>query len=526
MFVGGDHPRGAPPQVAMSIGDSAESVAGVKKRGAGVLVAGRYRLASIIGSGGMGTVWLAHDLSLDANCAIKLIDDDKAANEEIRVRFEREAKASAQLRSAHVVDVFDFGEWDGTYFIAMEYLEGEDLSSRLERLERLDFETTYRIVAHVARALMSAHAQGTIHRDLKPENIFLVQGYDEEVAKVLDFGIAQHNAYILENKATREGAFLGTPCYVSPEQARGRPIDYRADLWSLGVIAFECLTGRLPFYSEALGELMALILYEPIPKPTSFNPNLPPGIDAWWKRAAARDREQRFQSAKEMADELGAVLGVGTIVRVPTVRPRHRSSYPSINDQSGVIIALAATATVAEHSTPQPNVLQQYFAQSAPAANREVQAEPEAAAPVQFRNGLELVRLDRLLELGLKLRPKSLWLPFILPTVVLLIVVGAILGVWFRGKSVDPEPVAYSSVIPRGEAPKDGLVVRAKTEPSEPLTVDMLPLVPHDVRSGKSAKDNGRTGANPTNPSGSSKQRPVPNRAPLPSDSNGRDYGI
>jgi len=147
--------------------DSAKIVAGVKNRGKGALVAGRYRLTSPIRTGGMGTVWLAHDLSLDANCAVKLIDDDRAADQEIRHRFECEAKVSAQLRGAHVIDVFDFGEWDGTYFIAMEYLEGEDLRSRLERMKRLDFETTYRIVAHVTRALMNAHAQGIIHRDLK-----------------------------------------------------------------------------------------------------------------------------------------------------------------------------------------------------------------------------------------------------------------------------------------------------------------------------------------------------------------------
>ena len=507
----------------MSIGNSARSVAGVKKRGAGVLVAGRYRLASIIGSGGMGTVWLAHDLSLDANCAIKLIDDDKAANEEIRVRFEREAKAYAQLRSAHVVDVFDFGEWDGTYFIAMEHLEGEDLSSRLERLGRLDFETTYRIVAHVARALMSAHAQGIIHRDLKPENIFLVQGYDEEVTKVLDFGIAQHNAYKLENRATREGAFLGTPCYASPEQARGTPIDYRADLWSLGVIAFECLTGHLPFYNEALGELMGLILYEPIPKPTSFNPDLPLGIDAWWERAASRDREQRYQSAKEMADQLGAVLGVGTIVRVPTVHPRLRSSYPSVNEQSGVIIAPVAPATAAKYPAPEPSGPQRYFVQSSLPANREVQAEKETAAPVKFRNGLELVRLDRLLERAQELRPKSIWLPFALPAVVLLILIGAIFGVWLRGKSIEPGTAATLSVMPRREAPQDSPAVRAKTKASEPLTVDMLPLVLPDVWSGKSAKDYGRPDANSTNPNGSPKQR---HHAPLPNNRNGRDYGI
>src|SRR5688572_29979323 len=157
------------------------------ERAPGVVVANRYRLVRQLGVGGMGTVWLADDLDLDSPCALKLIDDEKAKSEEVRVRFAREAKVAAQLRGAHVVDVFEHGEWDGTPFIAMEFLDGEDLSTRLERLGRLPAADTYRIVAHVARALARAHAYGIVHRDLKPENIFLVPGDDGEVAKVLDF---------------------------------------------------------------------------------------------------------------------------------------------------------------------------------------------------------------------------------------------------------------------------------------------------------------------------------------------------
>ena len=475
--------------------DSAKIVAGVKNRGKGALVAGRYRLTSPIRTGGMGTVWLAHDLSLDANCAVKLIDDDRAADQEIRHRFECEAKVSAQLRGAHVIDVFDFGEWDGTYFIAMEYLEGEDLRSRLERMKRLDFETTYRIVAHVTRALMNAHAQGIIHRDLKPDNIFLVEGYDEEVAKVLDFGIAQNNAHRLDAMATCEGVFLGTPCYVSPEQARGRPIDHRTDLWSLGVIVFECLTGHLPFYSDSLGDLMALILYEPIPKPTSINPDLPPDIDAWWERAAARDRRQRFQSAKEMADQLGEVLG---LIGVPTVRHKQQSSYPSISEQSGVVIARAAPATAVQ-LTPESRGAQQSIDPSALPANPTV-------AQVE------------------RVRSRFLSLQFILPAMFLLLVVGAILGVWLRDRAVDPGPVAHPSVLILEMAPKDSPTVPTKTEPAEPLTVDSLPLVPPNVPPGKSAKDNGRTGVGSTSQHVSHKRSVPP--APLPIERYGRDYGI
>jgi serine/threonine protein kinase len=277
----------------------------------------------------MGKVWLAHDRLLDSPCALKLIDDDKAKSEEVRVRFSREAKVAAQLRGAHVVDVFEHGEWDGTPFIAMEFLDGEDLATRLERVGRLPAAETYRIVAHVARALARAHAYGIVHRDLKPENVFLVPGDDGEVAKVLDFGIAKHDQYSLTDKATKTGSLLGTPYYMSPEQARGKGIDHRSDLWSLGVIAFQCLTGAPPFESEALGELMGLILYEELPKPSAREPSLPAAVDEWWAKAAARDRDLRFSSAKELADALGVALGLAQNVAVPSVLPG-RTSFPDI----------------------------------------------------------------------------------------------------------------------------------------------------------------------------------------------------
>ncbi len=325
----------------------------ILERTEGALVAGRYRLVRKLGAGGMGAVWLAHDVSLDSECALKLIDDEKARSEEVRVRFEREARAAAQLRGSHVVDVFDHGDWEGTLYIAMEYLRGEDLGARLDRVGRLDPLTTYRVVAHVARALVRAHAAGIVHRDLKPENIFLVQTDEEEIAKVLDFGIAKHDAYSLQGKATRTGSFLGTPFYVSPEQARGKSTDYRSDLWSLGIIVFQCLTGRPPFESEALGELMGLILYEDLPRPSARNPDLPATLDAWWERAASRDRELRFQSAKELADALGHALGLTRQVAIPSIAPRRAS----LADGSGAFAPATATGSYppASPSSPPPN---------------------------------------------------------------------------------------------------------------------------------------------------------------------------
>jgi serine/threonine-protein kinase len=205
------------------------------------------------------------------------------------------------------------------------------------------------VIAQVSRALVRAHSLGIVHRDLKPENIFLVQGDEHEIAKVLDFGIAKHDTYSLRDKATKTGSFLGTPYYVSPEQARGKAIDYRSDLWSLGVIAFQCLTGRPPFESEALGELMGLILYEDLPKPSDKNPELPPALDEWWRRAAARDPEQRFQSAKELADSLAAALGVEHVLAVPHIPPRRPN--PSVSELTPAL-PLASPSRVVRANTP------------------------------------------------------------------------------------------------------------------------------------------------------------------------------
>jgi serine/threonine protein kinase len=304
------------------------------------VIADRYRLERKLGAGGMGSVWLATDLSLDSTCAIKLVDPDKVGNEEVRVRFQREARAAAQIRSANVVDVFDHGLWQGMPFIVMEHLQGEDLGARLDRKGRLELRETYEIVAQVARALVRAHALGIVHRDLKPENIFLVPGDDHEVAKVLDFGIAKLDQYSLRDKATKTGSFMGTPYYMSPEQARGKNIDWRSDLWALGIIVFQCLTGKPPFESEALGDLMGMILYDPIPRITERDSSLPPEVEQFWERAVNRDRELRFQSAKELSDALASTAMLERR-EVPTMPPR--ASITSFGEEPGTLQPMSHT---------------------------------------------------------------------------------------------------------------------------------------------------------------------------------------
>ena len=280
--------------------------------GPGRVIAGRYRLVSQLGQGGMGSVWRADHMALSSPVAIKLIDPEIARRPEMLERFQREAQSSAALRSPHVVQILDYGVDEGVPFIAMEMLEGESLAGRIARVGKLPFGDTVRIVAHVGRALAKAHEGNVIHRDLKPDNVFLVKNDDKEIAKVLDFGIAK----ITGNgpgsgkgsNATRTGSILGTPSYMSPEQAQGtKTIDSRSDLWSLAVIAFECVVGQVPFQSEALGDLLIKICIHPLPVPSTMA-MVPPGFDAWWARASNRDPNLRFQTGKDLAEALRQVL--------------------------------------------------------------------------------------------------------------------------------------------------------------------------------------------------------------------------
>ena len=277
----------------------------------GAIVAGRFRLVRVLGQGGMGAVWLAQDTSLDTPCAIKFIHGEAAESAQMRSRFEREAKSAAQLRSPNVVQILDHGISGGTPYIAMEFLEGEDLGQRLQRLGRLTPYQTVAIISQVAKALTKANAAGLVHRDLKPANIFLVRDEEQDLAKVLDFGVAKSNMPDLGDAKTNTGALLGTPFYMSPEQARGlKTLDHRSDLWALAVIVFQCVTGRLPFLSDSLGDLIFQIGTDPIPLPSSVAADLPPAFDTWWYRAAMRDPAQRFQSAREFIDALTQAFGL------------------------------------------------------------------------------------------------------------------------------------------------------------------------------------------------------------------------
>jgi serine/threonine protein kinase len=268
------------------------------------IVAGKYRLLSVLGKGGMGTVWRAEHLQLGAKVAVKLIDATVTGSDGLR-QCQKEASAAAALRSPHVVQVLDFGSDDetGHPFIVMELLEGESLAERLARRGRLSLAETARVLTHVARALSRAHEAGIIHRDLKPENVFLVRNDEEELAKVLDFGTARVQRTGALAGSTTTGGVVGTPYYMSPEHISAQPVDHHTDLWAMGVMGFECVTGRRPFDADQVGQLVLQICTYPIPAPSQLAP-VPAAFDAWFARATRRALDQRFPSARALAHEL------------------------------------------------------------------------------------------------------------------------------------------------------------------------------------------------------------------------------
>lgn len=287
----------------------------------GKLIAGRYRLEHQVGEGGMATVWVAEDEKLERWVALKLLGKNYLSSRSVRERFEREAMAIAKLRSPHVIQVFDHGtdvdpSGEKVAYIAMELLSGQDLYTWLKSNRPVPLGQVARIIRQVAKGLSAAHRAGIVHRDLKPANIFVVRDHDEETVKVFDFGLARgfrdHSQLRELRDRTGEGVLLGTPRYMSPEQAHGaRRVDHRADLWSLGVIAYLAVTGRLPFDGTGVGEVVTKINTEQPAPPSEIVSGLSPELDAFFDTALAKDPGARFQSASELARAFDDALGSG-----------------------------------------------------------------------------------------------------------------------------------------------------------------------------------------------------------------------
>ncbi|MFL5308138.1 MAG: serine/threonine protein kinase [Polyangia bacterium] len=282
---------------------------------------GNYRAISLLGEGGMGAVYLAEHPGIGRRVAVKVLHRNYIRDENLLGRFLNEARAANAIRHPNIIEILDSGTIaDGTPFLVMELLEGESLGARIRRVGPLPIPTAVEFAYQTASALGAAHRKGIVHRDLKPDNLYIVPDPhepDRERIKVLDFGIAklqQGNAG--DSVKTRTGTLMGTPIYMSPEQCRGtRAIDHRSDIYSLGVILFEMLTGQPPFVSEGFGELVNLHLNVAPPVPSSRNPAIPPALDALVLRMLEKNADQRFGDMAEVQGALKSAGGTQFVVR-------------------------------------------------------------------------------------------------------------------------------------------------------------------------------------------------------------------
>ena len=309
----------------------------------GELIAGRYELEKLVGSGGMSNVFRAHDRLLERTVALKILHEQYTRDEDYVERFRREARAVAKLAHPNIVTVIDRGEQDGRQFIVFEYVDGPNLKD-LTRNGPLEMHEAIGLTLQVARALSFAHDRGLVHRDVKPQNVLL---NEDGQAKVTDFGIARS---LDVQGVTQTGTVLGTSDYIAPEQARGQKVDPKTDIYSLGAVLYELLVGDVPFSGDNFVAVAMRHVNEPVPSVLESRPDCPARLDLAIQRAMAKDPDDRFQSMDELVAELEACLAEldgrgdeGATMIVPPARPPRRAARrrPQRIPVAPVLIVLA-----------------------------------------------------------------------------------------------------------------------------------------------------------------------------------------
>ena len=287
----------------------------------GTLFAGRYEIIEELGAGGMGRVYRAFDKKIEEEVALKLIRPEIAAEKRTVERFRNEIKTARKITHKNVCRTHDLGEEGKAFFITMEYVRGEDLKSVIRRMGTLTAGKAVTIARQVAEGLGEAHRLGVVHRDLKPGNIMIDKDGN---AKIMDFGIARSLA---RAGTTAEGAIIGTPEYMSPEQVDGKPADQRADIYALGVILFEMVTGRPPFEGETAFSIANKHKSEPAPDPRTLNPQISADLGRLILRCLEKERDQRYQTTDELLADLGTIEE--TLPSTQRAPPGHKTASSS-----------------------------------------------------------------------------------------------------------------------------------------------------------------------------------------------------
>ncbi len=469
----------------------------------GCTIDGRYVVLSVLGEGGMGVVYKCRHRIFDKTIAVKILRADLAKSSEATERFVTEARAASAIGNIHIVDVLDFGELpDGSTYFAMEYLEGPTLADMIDDGVLIGSGRVVGIGRQLAEGLAAAHDAKIVHRDLKPDNIFVIDQAGEDFVKIVDFGIAKVAG--AANKLTRAGAIFGTPHYMSPEQCRGKSVDHRTDIYSLGIMLYELIVGEVPFDAENPLSILSMHLHDPPLPPSAVDnaPALPDGLERVILKCLTKDAEDRFQTMSEVADALAAIERGESVDEIvvpisvfppsdephslseldPNLYPDPESAAEPVLDLSRVSIPGVAVVEATPRSRKLPAIAQHAAtSQQAPSTPRPRQVSDAAVER-------EWERANR----------GSRW-PLVLG---MLLLVGAVGGGYYYNMLTSVGPLPQTVQAARPLVFKDFMGAHAIETPAPKVTAVALVMSPLDAKVYRNGKDLGSMPVNVDVPDG------------------------